>query len=265
MRSGPERGAALGVLRTAEMEEAARRMDADVAWLGHGPDDPVHDFGFSKNGDDTLRRWGEERIVERLVRAYRQYRPDIVIPTFLDVPGQHGHHRAMTRAAEKAFVMAADPAAFPEHGKLGLRPWQVCKFYLPAWSGAGYAYDDEVPPPPATLSVQVSGGDEVTGLAYRQLGEWSRAAHASQGMGIWRDDPVDPWSLHLKLRAAAHLSQSATSGIISRKPCRSCRRPHPARSSRREVAGSAGPYRCSDSGISRQARGSSRHSVGRHP
>lgn len=198
---GAERGAALGVLRTAEMEEAARRMDADVAWLGHGPDDPVHDFGFSKNGEDTLRRWGEERIVERLVRAYRQYRPDIVIPTFLDVPGQHGHHRAMTRAAEKAFFMAADAAAFPEHEKLGLRPWQVCKFYLPAWSGAGYAYDDEVPPPPATLIVQASGRDEVTGLAYRQLGEWSRAAHASQGMGVWRDNPVDRWSLHVKLRA----------------------------------------------------------------
>jgi len=198
---GPERGGALGALRTAEMEEAARRIDADVAWLGHGPDDPVHDFGFSKNGDDTLRRWGEERIVERLVRAYRQYRPDIVIPTFLDVPGQHGHHRAMTRAAERAFVLAADPAAFPEHARLGLRPWQVSKFYLPAWSGASYAYDDEMPPPPATLSIQVAGGDEVTGLAFRQFGEWSRAAHASQGMGVWRDDPVDQWSLHLKLRA----------------------------------------------------------------
>lgn len=198
---GPERGGALGVLRTAEMEEAARRIDADVVWLGHGPDDPVHDFGFSKNGDDTLRRWGEERIVERLVRAYRQYRPDIVIPTFLDVPGQHGHHRAMTRAAETALALAADPAAFPEHARLGHAPWQVSKFYLPAWSGAGYAYDDEVPPPPATLSIQVAGGDPVTGLAYRQLGEWSRTAHASQGMGVWRDDPVDQWSLHLKLRA----------------------------------------------------------------
>ncbi|MEE1656232.1 PIG-L family deacetylase [Microvirga sp. CF3062] len=198
---GPERGGVLGVLRTAEMEEAARRIDVDVAWLGHGPDDPVHDFGFSKNGDDTLRRWGEERIVERLVRAYRKYQPDIVIPTFLDVPGQHGHHRAMTRAAEKAFVMAADPTAFPEHAKLGLQPWQISKFYLPAWSGAGYAYDDEAPPPPETLSLQVAGRDDVTGLAYRQLGEWSRAAHASQGMGVWRDNPVDRWSLHLKLRA----------------------------------------------------------------
>ncbi|WP_425488173.1 PIG-L family deacetylase [Microvirga mediterraneensis] len=195
---GPERGGALGVLRTAEMEESARRIDADVAWLGHGPDDPVHDFGFSKNGDDTLRRWGEERIVERLVRAYRRYRPDIVLPTFLDVPGQHGHHRAMTRAAETALALAADPSAFPEQN---LAPWQVSKFYLPAWSGASYAYDDEVPPPPTTLSVRISGGDAVTGLAYRQLGEWSRAAHASQGMGMWRDDPVDQWSLHLKLRA----------------------------------------------------------------
>lgn len=198
---GPERGGALGVLRTAEMEEAARRMDADVAWLGHGPDDPVHDFGFSKNGDDTLRRWGEERIVERLVRVYRKYRPDIVIPTFLDVPGQHGHHRAMTRAAERAFLLAADPEAFPEHAGLGLQPWQASKFYLPAWSGASYAYDDEMPPPAATLSIHVVGGDEVTGLAYSQLGEWSRMAHASQGMGVWCDDPIDQWSLHLKLRA----------------------------------------------------------------
>jgi LmbE family N-acetylglucosaminyl deacetylase len=198
---GPERGGALGVLRSAEMEEAARRIDADVAWLGHGPDDPVHDFGFSKNGDDTLRRWGEERIVERLVRSYRQYRPDIVIPTFLDVPGQHGHHRAMTRAAETALTLAADPSAFPDHAEMGLAPWQISKFYLPAWSGAGYAYDDEVPPPLATLSIQTAGGDAVTGLAYRQLGEWSRAAHASQGMGVWRDNPVDQWSLHLKIRA----------------------------------------------------------------
>ncbi len=198
---GPERGAALGVLRTAEMEEAARRIDADVAWLGYGPHDPVHDFGFSKNGDDTLRRWGEQRIVERLVRAYRQYRPDIVIPTFLDVPGQHGHHRAMTRAAEAALELAADPCAFPDHAELGLQPWRVSKFYLPAWSGASYAYDDETPPPPATVIVETGARDRVTGLAYRQLGEWSRAAHASQGMGVWRDNAVDRWELHLKRNA----------------------------------------------------------------
>ncbi|MBP0650738.1 PIG-L family deacetylase, partial [Mycobacterium tuberculosis] len=89
--------------RSREMAVAAARIDADVVWLGHGPDDAVTDFGFSKNGDDTLKRWGEAVIVERLVRAFRAERPDIILPTFLDVPGQHGHHRAMTRAALIAF------------------------------------------------------------------------------------------------------------------------------------------------------------------
>ena len=196
---GPERGGVLGVLRTRELEAAARALDADIVWLGHGPDDPVHDFGFSKSGEDTLRRWGEERIVERLVRAYRAERPDIVLPTFLDVPGQHGHHRAMTLAAERAVALAADPAAFPAHLGEGLKPWRVAKFYLPAWSGGGGTYDDELPPPAATLTVAAPGRDPVSGAGYGMLGEMSRAFHASQGMGFWRVPGEERWPLHLKL------------------------------------------------------------------
>ncbi|HEY8381509.1 MAG TPA: PIG-L family deacetylase [Microvirga sp.] len=207
---GPERGAALGVLRTREMEESARVIDASVTWLGHGPDDPVHDFGFSKNDDDTLKRWGEERILERLVRAYRSERPDIVCPTFLDVPGQHGHHRAMTRAAIRAVALAADPAAFPEHGSQGLAPWQVAKLYLPAWSGAGTSYDDEEPPPPATLTITPPRRDPATGATYAQIGEWSRAWHRSQGMGVWRDGGRASWPLHLLLSAVGEPGPEAS-------------------------------------------------------
>ncbi|MBD0415317.1 PIG-L family deacetylase [Oryzicola mucosus] len=196
---GPERFGALGMVRSREMEEAARTMDIDVTWLGHGPEDPVHDFGFSKDGDATFRRWGEVRTVERLVRAYRTERPDIVIPTFLDVPGQHGHHRAMTRAAEKAVVLAADPDAFPEHAKEGLRPWQVAKYYLPSWSGGGGTYDDEVPPPEATVTVTVNGREPATGAEYDRIGEWSRYYHASQGMGHWPAEAETQWPLHLLL------------------------------------------------------------------
>lgn len=194
---GPERQGALAVLRSREMEEAARVLDADIAWLGHGPADPVHDFGFSKDGDDTFRQWGEGRIVERLVRAYRAARPDIVIPTFLDVPGQHGHHRAMTRAAETALALAADPAAFPGHMAEGLTPWRVAKFYLPAISGAGDAYDDELPPPDATLVLRQEGRDPATGADYDRIGEWSRYYHASQGMGHWPEKADRAWPLHL--------------------------------------------------------------------
>lgn len=200
---GPERLGALGIVRSREMEEAARKLDADIHWLGHGPEDPVHDFGFSKDGDQTFARWGEERTVERLVRAYRTERPDIVLPTFLDVPGQHGHHRAMTRAAETAIRLAADPAAFPEHMHKGLKPWSVSKFYLPAWSGGGETYDDEVPPPPATLPIKAAGREPATGASYDHIGEWSRYYHASQGMGRWRDRPREDWPLHLKYAVTA--------------------------------------------------------------
>lgn len=203
---GPERGAALAVIRTREMEEAARVLDADIVWLGHGPDDPVHDFGFSKNGDDTLARWGEERIIERLVRAYREERPDIVIPTFLDVPGQHGHHRAMTRAAQVAIERAADPQAYPHHAAEGLKPWHVAKFYLPAWSGGGGTYDDEVPPPATTLLVKAPGCDAASGVPFSRIGEWSRLAHRTQGMGVWLEHPPASWPLHLLMSASGSAS-----------------------------------------------------------
>lgn len=189
---GPERGGALGVLRSREMEEAARALDADIVWLGHGPDDPVHDFGFSKSGADTLSRWGEDRIIDRLVRTYRRFRPDVVIPTFLDVPGQHGHHRAMTEAAERALALAADPGYETE----GLAPWTVTKFCLPAWSGGGDTYDDEVPPPKANILVTATGLDFATGMPFWQLGEASRAFHASQDMGHWRHAGERLWPLH---------------------------------------------------------------------
>lgn len=209
---GPERTGALGVLRTREMEEAARILDADVCWLGHGPDDPVQDFGFSKDGDGTFARWGEERIVERLVRAYRKERPDIVIPTFLDVPGQHGHHRAMTRAAETALALAASEDAYVGHFDGGLKPWTVEKFYLPAWSGGGGTYDDALPPPPETLRITAEHKDFATGVDYDRIGEWSRYYHASQGMGHWPDEPVCEWPLHLlRTRASAPVSTNENS------------------------------------------------------
>ncbi|SHJ25300.1 PIG-L family deacetylase [Wenxinia saemankumensis] len=188
---GPERGRALGLLRSREMEEAARVLDCDIAWLGFGPDDPVHDFGFSKDGDDTFARWGENLVVGRLVDAIRRERPDIVLPTFLDVPGQHGHHRAMTRAAETAIRLAADP----DH-RTGADPWTVARHYLPAWSGGGGTYDDEVPPPEATLRERVAGREAATGADFSRIGEWSRRRHASQGMGRWHDNPALDWPLH---------------------------------------------------------------------
>jgi len=155
----------LGVVRTAEMERAADVLNLNLYWLSETPDDTIFDFGFSKRGTETLEKWGRERTLKRFVEIIRTERPDIICPTFLDVPGQHGHHRAMTELAHDVMSAAADPA-FPG---VDLPVWQVKKLYLPAWSGAGDNYDDDLPPPSATLTVKGTGQDPVTGWSWAQM------------------------------------------------------------------------------------------------
>ncbi len=202
---GPESGMALAAIRTREMEEAARILDMEVDWLD------LPDFGFAKTAEATHAVWGETRLIERLVRAIRTARPDVLCPTFLDVPGQHGHHRAITRATIAAFDLAADPSAFPEQIAAGLPAWRVAKLYLPAISGGGGTYDDAEPPPPATISVPLDEEDaEIAGR--------SRACHRSQGMDVMRAGRLAAMPLHL-LRSRAPMANAEASildGLRSR-------------------------------------------------
>ena len=192
---GTETEKDLGTIRTREMERAAAVLGMTQYWLSEMPDDTIFDFGFSKSGAETLGKWGEERTVKRFVQILRCERPDIICPTFLDIPGQHGHHRAMTRTAFKAVELAADPSAFAE---LDLPVWQVKKLYLPAWSGAGDAYDDDVPPPPATVTFDATGADPIMGADYAQIAQWSRGFHKTQAMGHWvASGQPSVWPLHL--------------------------------------------------------------------
>lgn len=178
---GTETAAALGTLRTAEMEAACDRLDLRMYWHSVCPDDSIVDFGFSKSGVETLGKWGRDRTLARFVDIIRTERPDIICPTFLDVPGQHGHHRAMTEAAHLVMGLAADR----DFAGSNLPVWQVKKMYLPAWSGASQAYDDDLPPPPATITVCGTGKDPVAGWTFAQIGEQSRVMHATQAMGRW--------------------------------------------------------------------------------
>ncbi len=197
---GPERGAALGVLRTGEMEAAAVRLGVSLHWLSEGAADPLRDFGFSRSGADALRRWGRERTLERIVRCIRRVRPDILCTTFLDVDGQHGHHRAITELTAEAFAISGDGAAFPAHATEGLSPWAPTLFYLPAWSGSGSTYDDRTPPPESHVRFDTGMLDPQTGVPYARIGEWSRACHATQEMGAWIEAGTLPANLHLAAR-----------------------------------------------------------------
>ncbi|MEM9574760.1 MAG: PIG-L family deacetylase, partial [Pseudomonadota bacterium] len=191
---GTETTEALGVLRTAEMERACDVLGLRMYWLSQSHHDSIFDFGFSKSGTETLAKWDRDRTMNRFVDILRTEKPDIICPTFLDVPGQHGHHRAMTEAAHNALFLAADPKF---HGST-LSPWQVKKLYLPAFSGAGQAYDDDLPPPPATLTINADGFDPVSGWSYERIGQQSRAFHRTQAMGSWVASGKERnWPLHL--------------------------------------------------------------------
>ncbi|ABD55507.1 PIG-L family deacetylase [Jannaschia sp. CCS1] len=190
---GTEAGPDLGALRTAEMERASDVLDMVLYWHGQSADDTITDFRFSKSGKETMAIWGRERLMQRFVEIIRTQRPDIICPTFLDIPGQHGHHRAMTEAAHDVIAAAADPDFACD-----LPVWQVSKLYLPAFSGAGGSYDDEVPPPPATVTVAASGRDPILGMSYERIGQWSRQFHRTQGMGRWVAAGEErDWPLHL--------------------------------------------------------------------
>jgi LmbE family N-acetylglucosaminyl deacetylase len=190
---GTEYRQALGVLRSREMEQSSAAFNVELFFLSESFDDPIFDFRFSKSAVETLGIWGEEVMMEKLVRAIRESRPDIIFTNFQDVFGQHGHHRAMAYAGEQAFTLAADPEAFPEHFELGLEPWQAAKFYLPAGRGSGQA-DFELE---TTLTMDTGAYNQFFGATYEQLGQQSRAYHRSQDMGSWRAEGAGSSNLHL--------------------------------------------------------------------
>jgi len=195
---GTESGSTLGTLRTAEMERAADALDMRLYWLSSHVKDTIFDFGFSKSGDETLAKWQHEHALNQFVSIVRREKPDILCPTFLDVPGQHGHHRAMTQLAHEVVSAAADANFEVEHNGQALPPWTIAKLYLPAWGGGGSSYDDELPPPNATLHVIANDIDEFTGWSWELIGQQSRRFHLSQGMGRWVAVGEERnWPLHL--------------------------------------------------------------------
>ena len=206
---GTESGHDLGALRTREMERACDVLGMRMYWHSTHPKDTITDFGFSKSGEETLGRWGRDRTMQRFVEIIRTEKPDVICPTFLDVPGQHGHHRAMTEAAHAVMAAAADPGQ-PSN----LPPWQVKKLYLPAWSGAGQSYDDDLPPPPATLTIPGTDREPMTGWTWDRIGQQSRAFHRTQGMGRWVPaGPGRDWPLHLAQTHVAGPDDAIDAGL----------------------------------------------------
>src|SRR5439155_12006947 len=114
---GPEQGDLLGVIRTQELL-AARRIDGAEQFFARAVD-----FGFSKTPEETIEKWGRDRILSDMVWTIRHYRPDVVILRFSGTPADgHGQHQASAILGREAYVAAGDKSRFPEQN---IEPWKA--------------------------------------------------------------------------------------------------------------------------------------------
>lgn len=164
--SGPELGEELGWVRTRELESAAAAYGAEVRFL----DAP--DFGYSKSVEETLAGWEEPKLLERLARALRELKPDVVISRWPPEASSGAQHQAAGILAQQAFAAMGASSAFPEHLVQGLYPWPA-RYFLTHTSSAAEE---------GTLCVPVDEVDAGTGKTYEELGWEGLRNHRSQGL-----------------------------------------------------------------------------------
>jgi LmbE family N-acetylglucosaminyl deacetylase len=175
-KSGSAFSDELGVLRTLELLAASQYYGVDLCFTR------VADFGYSKNAQETIEKWGgHDAALRDLVRVIRQFRPDIIIARFSGTPNDgHGNHEASGVLAKEAFRAAADPNRFPEQIKEGLLPWQAKKFY----QGGLFRQTSD-----ANLKYDLGFYDPLLGASYAQFGIQGLAHQTSQGAGGARLTP----------------------------------------------------------------------------
>lgn len=171
---GDEQGVTLGMIRTEELL-AARRVDGAEQFFSS-----AYDFGFSKNSDETFRIWDKEKILSDVVFVIRYFKPDVIITRFPeDGRAGHGHHAASAILAREGFVAAADPNRFPEHFKLGLKPWQAKRIL---WNTFNFGNTNTTAN--NQYKVDVGGYNNLLGKSYGEMSALSRSQHKSQGFGV---------------------------------------------------------------------------------
>ncbi len=130
----PPRGSATG--RVADIERLGQ--DAVVALGGSHLNAalalPLTEPTLRLNAAALTRRWdqalgGNSRAiaVERLVRTIRMWRPDVVATQV--GAGEDGLAPWVAEVVTQSVQQAADPAAYPEHARVGLAAWQVKKLF----------------------------------------------------------------------------------------------------------------------------------------
>ncbi len=121
---GSETYDALGLMRTNELLAAGEYYGVRQYWGTEA------DFGFSKTREESMQKWGHDRVLYDAVLAVRRERPWVITSTFIGgITDGHGHHQVSGEIAQETYDAAGDPNVFPQQFKLGLRPWRPFAVY----------------------------------------------------------------------------------------------------------------------------------------
>jgi LmbE family N-acetylglucosaminyl deacetylase len=167
----------LGILRTLELLAADKEYGAEERF-SH-----LADFGFSKTAAETYAKWGGREVpLEDLVRAVREFQPDVLVARFSGTPRDgHGHHQASAQLTVQAFSAAADRKLVPPErfvsGKktIKLQPWQPEKLYTGLAGDTATLVPDETQPSPL-----------LDGKTPQQVALEGLRHQLSQGAGNWK-------------------------------------------------------------------------------
>ena len=176
---GPELRELLGVLRTEELL-AARRVDGGEQFFTR-----ANDFGYSKHPDETLEIWNKEAILGDVVRAIRNFQPDVIINRFDHrSPGTtHGHHTSSAMLSVEAFDLAGNSNAYPEQLN-SLNTWQPKRlFFNTSWWFYGSPEKFEKADKSQMLSMDVGTYYPMLGMSNNEIASLASSQHLSQGFG----------------------------------------------------------------------------------
>jgi LmbE family N-acetylglucosaminyl deacetylase len=175
---GSEQSDELGVIRTQELQEAAR-IQGSTQWFTRAVD-----FGFSKTPEETIAKWDRETVLRDTVWVIRKLRPDVVILRFSGTPRDgHAHHQASNFIGKEAYAAAADPRKFPEQLKY-VQPWQAKRLIFNMLTFFGGKQELEAEQTPGRIAMETGLYDPRLGFSYAELAGVSRSNHKTQGFGF---------------------------------------------------------------------------------
>lgn len=172
---GSELKEGLGLIRANELLQA-RKVDGAKQLFTR-----ARDFGYSKNPEDTLENWQEDKVLGDVVYAVRSFKPDVIITRFNPTAEPtHGHHTVSAQLALKAFRLAADPAQFPEQlDHVGVH--QAKRIF---WNGYGRRRGGEAKNEEREIvELEIGRYNPYLGTSYTEIAALSRSMHKSQGFG----------------------------------------------------------------------------------